>query len=89
MPHVPAHNLLDVPVIIDGEGRTLGGGEWGSVDPDVYAVQAAVDAERLVIFPQGLPDGADPVILAAVGQDLPATPTGDDAKPDTASKRSR
>lgn len=43
-----AFNPTDSPVIVSKDGRTLGGGEFGPVDADDKAVQAAVDADRLV-----------------------------------------
>lgn len=66
MASIPAHNPLTVPVIIDADGRQLGGGEWGQVDPDLELVRDAESAQRLILFPAGLPDDADPAILAAV-----------------------
>lgn len=63
---IPAHNPLSVPVIIDADGRQLGGGEWGQVDAGLDIVRDAEAAQRLILFPQGLPDDADPAITAAV-----------------------
>lgn len=42
-------NPTSGPVVIDAEGRTLGGGEWGPVDSTANAVRAAVDAGALVL----------------------------------------
>jgi hypothetical protein len=39
-----AYNTTDSPVIVTKDGRTLGGGEFGPVDADDKAVQAAIDA---------------------------------------------
>jgi hypothetical protein len=40
------YNPTDSPVLLDRDGRTLGGGEWGWADPS--DVQDAVDSGRLV-----------------------------------------
>lgn len=53
----PAKNTSSGPVVIDDEGHTLGGGEWGQVDPDAQRVKDAVDAGLLVITDHG-PDDA-------------------------------
>lgn len=45
----PAKNTSSGPVVIDDEGHTLGGGEWGQVDPDAQQVKDAVDAGLLVV----------------------------------------
>lgn len=84
---VPAHNPTPGPVLVTDDGATLGGGEWGLVDGDLELVQDAVDNQRLIIFPQGLPDDADPEILAQVyptpdvehdADDASAAPAPDD-----------
>lgn len=86
---IPAHNPLDVQVVIDADGRTLAGGAWGAVEP-TDEVAAAVEAGRLLAFPDGLPGDADPAILAAVGLagDSDASTTADDDTKST-TKRNR
>lgn len=74
---VPAHNPLDVPVVIDEEGRQLAGGAWALV-PDTDEVRDAEAAQRLVLFPGGLPDDADPAILEAVYGSTDASPADPD-----------
>lgn len=54
----PAKNTSSGPVVIDGEGHTLGGGEWGQVDPDDARAVEAVDAGLLVVTDHG-PDEAE------------------------------
>lgn len=59
MSFVPAQNVTAGPIVIDDEGRTLGGGEWGPVDRhDPHAQQAIGDA-RIAIHPDLDPDAAD------------------------------
>lgn len=48
---VPAQNVSDSPVLIDADGRTLGGGEWGAVDRHDPHAQQAIGDSRLVIHP--------------------------------------
>lgn len=79
---IPAHNPLTVPVIIDDEGRQLGGGEWGAADPDLEVVTTAVDAGRLILLPQGLPKDVDPAIAEAV--EVASQPAGDPSTPNPA-----
>lgn len=52
-----AYNTGDSPVLIDNVGRTLGGGEWGTVDTTADAVKLAVSANRLRLFTGGFPEG--------------------------------
>lgn len=40
-------NRLDTPVVIDTEGRSIGGGEWGTVNTEEEAVKRALEAEWL------------------------------------------
>lgn len=76
---VPAHNPHLSPVAIDGDGRTLGGGEWTMVDADDETVQAGVADLRLVTFPDGLDrDAIDPAIAAQL---WPASSAEGDASP--------
>lgn len=44
-----AKNTSSGPVVIDDEGHTLGGGEWGPVDPSSDRVTDLVDAGLLVL----------------------------------------
>lgn len=49
--YVPGRNMTDGPVVIDEDGRTLGGSEWGVIDRfDPVAVDA-VGSSRVRIFP--------------------------------------
>ena len=48
MPYVTAYNTTDRPVLIDDEGRTLGGGEWGPVLTTEEPARMALDAGTLV-----------------------------------------
>lgn len=56
---VPAYNTTTGPIVIDGEGRTLGGGEWGPVDRHDDHAQQAIGDGRLVIHPDLDVDAAD------------------------------
>lgn len=69
MSYVPAQNVSDAQVIIDDEGRTLGGGEWGAVDRHDEFAQVAVGDGRLVLHPDldGSTPGIDPAAKAAAG----------------------
>lgn len=42
-----AHNMTDSPVLIDAEGRTLGGGEWAEVDDDLNEVRLAAASGQI------------------------------------------
>lgn len=55
-----AKNTSDSPVVIDDEGHTLGGGEWGDVNPDAHRVQDAIAAGLLVLGdgPESAPSAA-------------------------------
>lgn len=44
-----AFNPGDSPVVVDGEGRTIGGGEWGTVQTTEDSASAALDSGALVI----------------------------------------
>lgn len=57
--YVPAKNPTDAPVVIDFEGRVLGGGEWGVVDRHDDAAEAAIADGRLVLYPSGVKAGPD------------------------------
>lgn len=48
MVYAAAYNPTDSPVVIDGEGRTLGGRAWGPVETTEDAVKAALSDGRLV-----------------------------------------
>ena len=69
---IPAFNPTDRPVVIDDEGRQLGGGEWGRVDPDASPVVTALGLGALLVYPDGLGDDPDPEIARAVGPPRPA-----------------
>lgn len=43
-----AHNVTDRPVVIDDEGRVLGGGEWGALDTTDETAKAALEAGYVV-----------------------------------------
>lgn len=55
---VPAQNVSDSQVVVDDEGRTLGGGEWGAVDRHDEIAQVAIGDSRIAIFPD-LTDAPD------------------------------
>lgn len=55
--HKTAFNTTDGPLVIDDAGHTIGGGEWGTVQTTDPLVQAAVDADLLVVA--DIPDGDD------------------------------
>lgn len=61
----PAHNRTDRPVLIDAEGRQLGGREWGAVDDSADEVIAAVDAGELVLYDKPFEADANPDAVAA------------------------
>lgn len=70
--YVPAHNVTDSPVVIDFEGRILGGGEWGVVDRTDDHAEAAVDDRRLVLAPNLDPKAKDLHPAAVDAVDLAA-----------------
>lgn len=43
------YNATDRPLVIDGEGRTLGGGEWTDLDTGSDLIAGLLDREQLVI----------------------------------------
>ena len=43
-----AYNPTDSPVVVDAEGRTIGGREWGPADDAVDEVTQALGADQLV-----------------------------------------
>lgn len=61
----PAHNPSDQPIVIDEDGHTLGGGEWGAVDPNEPSVLAAVAGGSLVIPDDLGPSPSDAAKAAA------------------------
>lgn len=67
MSYQVAYNPTDAPVLIDFEGRSLGGREWGVVDRSDELVVAALEADRLRTYPSGVDaaDDTDPDALAA------------------------
>lgn len=62
-----AWNPADVPVVVDAEGRTIGGGEYGTVDTTDSAAKALLDAESLLLVSDP-PSDADinPALRAAL-----------------------
>lgn len=68
--YATAKNTSAAPLVIDEDGRTIGGGEWGTVDTTSTTVRAAVDAGSIVVrrdLDSGdVPDDADPALRAAV-----------------------
>lgn len=46
-----AYNRTESPIVVDEDGRTLGGGEWGTVDTTGELVKAAQAAGWVVVFP--------------------------------------
>lgn len=59
-----AFNPTDSPVLIDDDGHTLPGGEWGPALTTESAVKAALEAGQLV-WSQDPSDDADPAAVAA------------------------
>lgn len=57
--YVPAYNPGDAPVVIDFEGRTLGGREWGAVDRHDPAVVDLLDRDALIVTPLAVADVDD------------------------------
>jgi hypothetical protein len=49
-------NPGDTPLVVDENGRSLGGGEWGSVDSLDPAVKSHLDEDRLLVV--DIPDDA-------------------------------
>ena len=44
-----AFNPNDTPVVVDADGHTVGGHEWGTVETTEVVVSDALDAGRLVL----------------------------------------
>lgn len=42
-------NTTDSPLVVDAEGRIIGGGDWGTVDTTADEAKVALDDDRLVI----------------------------------------
>lgn len=64
---VAGYNPTDVPVVVDHQGRTLGGGEWGPVRASTAVIRDLVGAGRLVLHPDLSPvDDTNPSAAAAV-----------------------
>lgn len=49
MSYRAAYNVLDRPVPVDDEGRTLEGGGWGTIDATSEAGKAAIDQGNVVL----------------------------------------
>lgn len=47
----PAFNPTASPVLVDGAGRSIGGGEWGAVDTTEPRVREALNGGRLDLGP--------------------------------------
>jgi hypothetical protein len=67
--HVVGFNTTDRPVLIDAEGRSLGGGEPGAVDTTSDEVKAAVERGDLQLL-RNLKDHGelDPAVAAALAE---------------------
>jgi hypothetical protein len=62
----PAFNGTDQPLVIDDDGRTLGGNEWGAVDADTDRVKTHVEAGSLIVVdPESISEAANPDAVAA------------------------
>jgi hypothetical protein len=70
--YVPAHNVTASPIVIDFEGRTIGGGEWGVVDQTDDALETALDSGWLVLAPKLDPKAKDLHPAAVDAVDLAA-----------------
>jgi hypothetical protein len=69
MSYRPAYNVLDRPVVVDDEGRTLGGGEWGVVESTSDAGRGALARGDVVLVDDDLDtEGTNRDALAAVEQ---------------------
>jgi hypothetical protein len=67
MTYKTAFNPGDSPVVVDAEGRTIGGGEWDAVSSTEDAAKAGFDSGALVAVdadPEG--DGLNPNAQAAL-----------------------
>ncbi len=64
--YLAALNVSDSPVVVDDEGRMLGGGDWGPVRRNEQ-VRVAADAGDLHLFPGGVADepGQNPEAVRA------------------------
>lgn len=47
-----AFNRTESPIVVDEDGRTIGGGEWGTVDTTAELVKANQAAGWLIVFPE-------------------------------------
>jgi hypothetical protein len=63
--HVVGYNTTDRPVLLDAEGRSLGGGEFGAVDTTSDEVKAAVDRGDLQLLRNLKDDGELEAVAAA------------------------
>lgn len=66
--YVPVCNVTDRPLVVDGEGRTLGGGEWGATLKSAEQVKAALGRGELVELDgdAGTPEAKAAVDLARI-----------------------
>ena len=64
--YVAAYNAGDTPVVIDRDGRTLGGREWGPVLTTEEEVRQAFDSDRLVKVGADDLDNANPEARSAI-----------------------
>jgi len=82
--YVLARNTLPGPLVVARNGRSLGGGEWGAVDPEDPTVKRLGD---LLVIPDATPTGddLDPAVTAAIAEvaerNGTASPAVDDGTP--------
>lgn len=71
--YVSAYNASAQAVVIDNVGRTLGGGEFGSVAAETPSVLQAAEAGSLLLFPEGVATGPDASPAAVAADQLTET----------------
>ena len=81
-----AYNTTDAPVVVDSEGRSIGGGEWGTVETTEDAVKAALEAGSLEIIAGELDDGPGQNPDALKAQEETQRLADEAAKPKTKGK---
>lgn len=60
-------NTTDQPIVVDAEGRAVGGREWGTVETLAEQAAAALSARHLVVI-EKIAKNADPRALAAAAR---------------------
>jgi hypothetical protein len=50
--YATAYNTTDRPIVVDAEGRSIGGGEFGTVDTTADEAKMAAEAGDLFIYPE-------------------------------------